>query len=432
MAKPYTLIHPDIDRGCGRTRELIDELVASWREGRNEGAGEICAALEVLADDEMLVEYFKFFESSPQGRLSREFASFLARDNDSNHPFLVRVGRDRGQEQLNVNAVAMAGATGALWAVLRAVGVEDREVVVTSLNYPGVINAVITAGARPRFVDINADTWCADPEDVKSAIGENTRAIVLTHINRYVDPEPFYDMTEAAGISIPVVQDASLAVGSSFGGLRPGIVNIGRQGATIFSTTISKIVCGLGGGIVTSADSELLMRALACAHQGQSLSDPYVLQDPGSNFKLGAANAAIAIENLKRSHAFIERRRALRTLYDDGLARLVGEGRLALQALDDGAVLTHYGVLLPQDKFAGRKAFCKLMHDKYGIQIGIWHCHHMQGIYRRFSSRNLPNTEAIADRLVFLPFHTRLSDSDVSDICKAMEENLLAPRRWLT
>ena len=110
---------------------------------------------------------------------------------------------------------------------------------------------------------------------------------------------------------------------------------------------------------------------------------------------------------------------------------MVGEGRLTLQVLDDGAVLTHYGVLLPAEKFAGRKAFCQLMHDRYGIQTGIWHCHHMQKIYRIVSDRNLPNTEGIAERLIFLPFHTRLSDSDVSDICKAMEENLLVPRRWL-
>ncbi len=411
MSKELTLINPDI------------------------GEGEIAAVSAFLRDEALPQAVFRPIPGGPQHLLIQAFTQYLMGANDSAHPLIRRMTDERGGAGLAMSAVCIGNATGALWALLKAVGASGGEVITTSLNYVGVVNAIVMAGATPRFVDIEEGSWCADPACVKRAIGKNTRAIILTHLNRYVDPAPYYEMTEAAGKEIPVIQDASLAIGSHHEGLKPGIVNIGRQGATVFSLTISKIISGLGGAMVTSHDAELLHRALTMAHQGVSLTDVGQIEEFGSNFKTGAMNAVIARENLKRADELIAKRRMLREVYDEGLAPLVSAGRIRLQELDDGAVVTHYGIVLPAEDFAGRAVLAKRLHEDHKIMLGLWHCHHRQRIYRELLGKGipkLPRTDAVAERIAFLPFHTKLTRDDVGVVCAALEEHLKIQKKWMS
>jgi dTDP-4-amino-4,6-dideoxygalactose transaminase len=424
MGKTYSLVCPAIEPGRGRTRELLEELDALWLAGRIEGGGEICAALHVLADEENLPGAFNQSEGSPIVGLLRDFVGILTASEWTRNAGLQRILKARSEQSLTLEAAGLSSATGALHAVLQSLGACGGEVVTTSLNYIGVANAILLAGARPRFVDIDRRTWCMDPEAARASVNDKTRAILLTHLNHFADLELFYDICEAGGKAIPLVQDASLAIGSQHDGLRPGLLNIGRPGATVLSLTISKIISGMGGAIVVSDSRELTDRVRTIGHQGIGLRNESIVEEFGANYKLSALTASIAREMLKRFDAIVVRRRELKARFDEGLSPLVSEGLIELQGLRPEDAVTHYGMLLPEG--VGWREFALGLFERHRIIAGRWHCMHEQEIYRQVlcgKMPKLPVTEAIGARLIFLPFHTALSDDDAKFICrKAVEE----------
>ncbi|MFH0800713.1 MAG: DegT/DnrJ/EryC1/StrS family aminotransferase [Pseudomonadota bacterium] len=398
MPKGLSLIHPDIDRAA------------------------IAAVGSLLARDDLAAVAFQPMAGGAIERFVREFLAFITGGCNPDSPVLKRAARAFGQGSLPLSAAGIGSATGAIAASLSALDAAGGEVIATSLNYTGVINAIVIAGAIPRFVDCDPANWCMDPSAAARAVTKKTKAIVLTHLNEFVDLAPFMDLLEKKGLDIPVIQDASLAVGSMRNGLRPGLVNIGTHGATVFSLTISKIITGMGGAIITSNDQGFVERVATIAHQGISLTSGNDLEEFGANYKMSAINAVIAAECLKRRETLFARRRKLKELYDEGLSRLVHKGKVVLQATDPGTVITHYGLLLP-----GRERLAPPLHQCHNIQTGQWHCHHMEGIYCGLPGKKagkLAATERIAPDLTFLPFHTGLSDEDVGVICRALEEEI--------
>lgn len=421
--KEYTLIHPDIDRGSGRTRELIDELVSLWRLGKNEGAGEIAAVAELLSSEDALPNIY--FRQMPDGvvqRFSVEFLNFIVRSKISSEPVIEYAKRHWRSGEIPLRMLCTSSATGALYSILVALDAAGGEVITTSLNFPGVINAILMAGAVPKFVDIDEKSFCMDTAEIKKAVSKKTRAIILTHLNRLIDISPLCELYENKNFDLPLIQDASLAIGSTCGGMRPGFVNLGTCGATVASLATSKIISGLGGGIMFANNEEFTERVLCITHQGKSLRKGTELVSRGANFKICDINAAIAFEMLKRRDAIFEKRRKLKTLYDKALMPLAKSGRIVLQDAGSEAVVSHYAVLLKKRDDVALK-----LYNQYRIYLGSWPIHHTQKIYKNLpwvKNVHLPVTEKIADRFAFLPFHTRLEKKDVEFICDALKKEL--------
>jgi dTDP-4-amino-4,6-dideoxygalactose transaminase len=416
MKKDYTVIHPDIDPGSGRTSELINELKSLWREGKGEGGREISALINLLTDQSELPNIaYRVAGGGAVERLATAFAGYLS-NVDGLPPFATRIAGERGYSEIPLFVSAVGSATGAIYASLMAADVAGGEVITSSYNYLGVANAIRLAGATPRFVDVEVNSWCMDPACVADAMSGNTKAVVLTHLNRFVDPEPYYDLIDKAGLGIPLIQDASLAIGSRLGGMLPGVINVGDGGVTIFSLATSKCLTGLGGALVTAHDQELLKRIVAISYQGLDMTNPGEVTPYGANFKVNDMNAVIAYEQIARSDELIAKRQAIKIKYDELLAPLVKAGKVGLQDVGSDAVVTHYGVLIPN-----RDEIAKRLYDDKKIQIGMWHACHLQ---RAFGTTDcsLPISEGLSTAAAFLPFHTGLDDEDIEFICKSLSE----------
>ena len=422
MKTEYYFVHPDIDEGGGETKELISKLALSWRAGANEGGGAIAAVAALLTDPEVSTLAFKLVEGGPNHRLAKDFSAFLTQDVPKTSKYIAKSMQYNEITSLPLFATGLGTATGAMTAALIALGAAGGEVIVTSLNYVGVLNAVIMAGAIPRFVDIDPLTFCMDPASMEEALTENTKAVIITHLNECMDLLPFMEALERKGIDIPVLQDASLAVGSMRGGVKPGLINIGAQGMTVFSLSISKIISGMGGAMLTSNDEVITKRIAAIAYQGLSLMNTQVIDEYGMNGKMSAINALIASENLKRCDALFARRRTLREIFDATLLPLAKRGKLRLQQLSSEAVVTHYAVVVKE-----RGLLAKRLIDRHGIQSALWHCFHRERLYEDLLGKRSPSlkhTEVLGKNFLFLPFHTRLTDDDARAICKALEIEL--------
>jgi dTDP-4-amino-4,6-dideoxygalactose transaminase len=167
-------------------------------------------------------------------------------------------------------AVGVGSGLDALTLTLRALGVgPGDEVVTTPFTYFATLEAVLHAGARPVFADIEAGGFNVDPERVAEAIGPRTRAVLPVHLfGRCADMAPIRAAADARGV--PIVEDAAQAIGAARAGRRAGAWGA----AGCFSFYPSKNLGAAGdGGAVTTDDRELherlvLLRSHGCGDDG--------------------------------------------------------------------------------------------------------------------------------------------------------------------
>jgi len=414
--KEHRLICPDPDPAGSEVSEHVSALAKAWREGE---ASQISALADLLSDASALPDLFKITPGGPTYRFLTDFLRYVREAPGRPGAWLERVKEGRGLGEIPVSVAGFGSATGALTAALSAAGAAGGEVVTSSLNYVGVINAIAASGAVPRFVDIDPSTWCMDADAAARAVTGKTRAIILTHLNIFADIWPYEELFHRRGFDFPLIQDASLAIASTREGARPGLVNVGPNGLTVMSLTVSKIFSGMGGAVATSHDQGILEVMHEIAHQGVSQSNPGELSFFGMNCKMSAINAAIAHAQLRRREEIVSRRRRLRAAYEKSLAPLVREGMVSLQELGEETVPTHFGVVLPLE----RKEVSTSLQQRFNVQTGLWHAHHLQKLYRILlgnSRTRLPATEKLANGLLFLPFHTALTEDDVKFICSSL------------
>src|SRR5258708_381497 len=113
-------------------------------------------------------------------------------------------------------AVAVSSGTAALEIILRAIGVEGREVIVPANTFFATAAAAVHAGARLRFVDCDPRTRAIDPADLAACITADTAAVVIVHIGGLVTPaiDEIAQLCAARGVQL--VEDAAHAHGSAF------------------------------------------------------------------------------------------------------------------------------------------------------------------------------------------------------------------------
>src|ERR687885_2032089 len=108
------------------------------------------------------------------------------------------------------HCVGVANGTDAITIALRALGVEPGdEVVVPSFTFYASVEAVVNAGARPVFCDVDAETFCVTRATVARALTARTRAIVAVDLFGYLPP-----LDELADLDVLVLEDAAQAHGA--------------------------------------------------------------------------------------------------------------------------------------------------------------------------------------------------------------------------
>jgi dTDP-3-amino-3,4,6-trideoxy-alpha-D-glucose transaminase len=215
-----------------------------------------------------------------------------------------------------------AAASGARWAVgvgtgtdaialtLRALGIgRGDEVITTALSAVYTALAVVIAGARPVFADVDTATLTMDPDAVAAAVTARTRAILPVHLyGQSADMTAIERIAARHGLAI--VEDCCQAHLASAGG-RP-VGTIGAAGAFSFYPTKNLGALGDGGAVVTG-DEALATRIRRLRNGGQI--DRYVHGEPGVNSRLDELQAAVLRARLPFLAGWTARRRLLATRY---------------------------------------------------------------------------------------------------------------------
>ena len=163
------------------------------------------------------------------------------------------------------HALCMCNGTAALHSAIFAAGAcAGKEVIAPTATWHATITPILHCNATPVFCDIDPQTFCADPEDVKKRITARTCAIVVTHLyGNPADMDAFLEIVD--GTDIALIEDASHAHGAMWENKRVG--SIGHIGC--FSMQEKKPVSGLEAGVATTNDDDLYDRMLALGQSGR-------------------------------------------------------------------------------------------------------------------------------------------------------------------
>ena len=304
------------------------------------------------------------------------------------------------------HAVGVANGTDALTIALRALGVtEGQEVVCPSLTFYATAEAVVNAGARPVFCDVDPQTLCVTADTVRPHLTQRTGAIVAVHLFGNVAPVP-----ELMELGVPVLEDAAQAAGARLDGRKAGALG----SAATFSFFPSKnLPClGDGGAVVTDSD-EVADQARLLRFHGSL--DKATHTDVGYNSRLDSMQAAVLRLLLPELDGWTLRRREVAERYRElGLGELV-----TLPVPSAGAGHAYHLYVTLADDADGLAAGL----GDAGISARGYYrtpCHR-QPAMARYAGGELPVTDAVAERNLALPMGPELSAEQAQAVVAALE-----------
>ncbi|MFF2908927.1 DegT/DnrJ/EryC1/StrS family aminotransferase [Paenibacillus sp. NPDC057934] len=155
-------------------------------------------------------------------------------------------------EMLQVkHSLAVSSGTMALDMAIRSLNLEvNDEVITTPYTYAATATCILQSGAVPVFADIDLETWNLDPNAVRRACTERTKAIIVVHFaGKPCDMDAFLEI--AQDYNLVLIEDAAHAIGATWKG-RP-VGTIGDIGCFSFQAS-KNVTTGEGGAIVTNND----------------------------------------------------------------------------------------------------------------------------------------------------------------------------------
>jgi dTDP-4-amino-4,6-dideoxygalactose transaminase len=337
------------------------------------------------------------------------------------------------------HALAVNSCTAGLHIALTALGIgPGDEVIVPTLTFCSTANVVVHLGARPVLVDVGKD-FNVTPEAIEAAISSHTRAIVPVHYGgQACDLEALYALADRYHLAI--VEDAAHAVGTTYHGdkigsdmLRPASSHV--PWITIFSFYATKNMTTGEGGMITTGDDTLAERMRLLSLHGMSRdawkrytsagSWYYEVVMPGYKDNMTDIQAALGIHQLRRLNGFITTRQGYARRYTEAFADLQAIETPVLRS-DRNHVYHLYAIRLrPEHLAIDRAQFIEaLKAHNIGASVHFIPVHLHPFYQECFGYRrgNLPQAEALYDRIVSLPLYPRMTEVDVDDVIRAVRQ----------
>ena len=303
-------------------------------------------------------------------------------------------------------AVATSSGTTALHIALLAHGIgEDDEVITTPFTFMASISSILYVGAKPVFVDIEADTFNINPNLIEKAITSRTKAIMPVHLYGYpCGMDVMMDIAERH--HLVVIEDCAQAIGATYQG-KP----VGGFGTGCFSLYATKNIMSGEGGMITTNDDEIARQSKMIRNHG--MQRRYYHDMLGYNFRMTDINAAIGIVQLGRLETFTAKRRANAACFNERITSVV------TPKVKAGYEHVWHQYTVRVDKARDRDAAVKQLTDA-GVGSGIFYpvpaYRQTPVVERGYGGIELPVTEQIVREVISLPVHPQLTDTDIETI----------------
>lgn len=314
------------------------------------------------------------------------------------------------------HAVATSSGTAALDIILRAVGVAGRDVIVPANTFFATAAAVLQAGGRPVFADVDAQTLALSPKTVEAVLTPATAAVVLVHIGGLITPEvdALWKLCNERGVTL--VEDAAHAHGSTYDGRFAG--SFGLAGAFSFYPT--KVVTSGEGGMVVTASDHLRDEARIYRDQGKGAFTANHHVRLGSALRMSELHAVTGLVHLRRMADSINHRRSVAARYSQALARMDGPQPLPEPPGCRSNFYKYIAVLPPG---VDRARFKRELAERHGVRLSgeVYDLPlHKQPVFASYAGAPLPVAEDLCERHVCLPVHSDMRDDEVDHVLAAV------------
>ncbi len=313
------------------------------------------------------------------------------------------------------HALGCASGTDALHLALRAAGIgEGDEVITTAFTFIATAEAIRYCGATPVFVDILPGSLNIDPDAIRAAVTDRTRAILPVHLfGQPADMDAIRAIADEHGLKI--IEDCAQSFGARLDGRMTG--GIGDAGA--FSFFPSKNLGGFGdGGLVTTNDDAIAERIRILRNHGSS--QQYHHDTIGYNSRLDELQAVVLRIKLRRIDDYNRNRLRVAQTYN----RLFDGSGLVTPAIpDDRDHIFHQYTLLCD---AGQRDAIKEHVWSRDIACAVYYPIplHRQKAFADAPAVSLPVTEETARRCLSFPVFPEMTGEQIGQVVGAIREAL--------
>ncbi len=311
--------------------------------------------------------------------------------------------------------VSVGSGTDALRFIFLALDLQPGDEVIVPVNtFIASSEAITQAGATPRFIDIDPNTYNIDTTRLPKAINSKTKGILAVHL--YGQPADMEAINSIASQhSLWVVEDACQAHLAEFQNKKAGSLSV----AAAFSFYPGKNLGACGeAGAVTTSDPELAATIQKLRNHGQSRK--YIHDIEGYNGRCDALQAAALTIKLKHLAEWTETRRKIAEQYRKELEQ---SNAILPLILRDTYSVYHLFVILVQNR---EKVIAYL--EEQGISTGLHYPIplHLQEAYSHlpYVPGDFPVAERCAEMLLSLPMFPELTGEQVSYVSTKVIEAL--------
>ncbi len=313
------------------------------------------------------------------------------------------------------HCVTVASGTEALLIALMALDIgPGDEVITTPFTFVATVEVIVLVGATPVLVDVEADTGNIDAAGLGAAITERTRAIIP--VGLYGQP-PDMDAINAIAArhrDIAVIEDGAQSFGATYRDRKS--CNLSRIGCTSFFPSKPLGCYGDGGALFTN-DAVIDQACREIRVHGQSAR--YHHTRIGVGGRMDTIQCAVLLAKLERFPWELQRRAALGMLYRDQIRASGARAQLLTLHHDRTSAWAQYTVLVED-----RDAVQRRMQEQ-GIPTAVHYprAMHQQPVYRPFfTGASFPVSEALARRVLSLPFSADLDETQLGRVVDALAQ----------
>jgi len=279
------------------------------------------------------------------------------------------------------------------------------EVIVPNYTMIASINAIINAGGTPIIIDVDKDTFTINKELIEKSITSKTKAILHVSLNnRIKNLEEIVQLCDEKNIYL--IEDSAQSLGCFYNNK-----HLGRYGKIgCFSLSTPKIISTGQGGFIITDDEILLKKMKVIKDFGRKKSGIDDFESFGLNFKFTDIQAVIGIEQMKKLNARVIRMKEIHDLYYNNLKDIV----IIYKSNYEGWIPWFIDIMvenrddlinfLKNHNIQTRKTYPEINKTPMYLNTDI-----------------LPNSEYISSKGLFLPSHTKLTNSQIIYICKIIK-----------
>jgi len=343
------------------------------------------------------------------------------------HDFEDKFARWCGTEK----SVAVSSCTAGLHLAYFYLGIgQGDEVIIPAMTHVATAHAVELMGAKPVFVDAEAQAGNIDISKIEASITDRTKALSIVHyLGMPVDMDQINAIAQKHNLF--VVEDAALAFGTKYKGKHAGL--LGDLG--VFSMYPVKHMTTLEGGMILSKHDDVLtkitlQRAFGVdrTHTERKVPGEYDVNMLGFNYRMNELQAAIGFCQVDRLNSFLEARKRNHDIISAGLADV---DELHQLSSTDGDFQSSYYCksIVLQNGLENKRLEIIYELAKRGVGTSIYYPKPVPELSYYAEKYNItkgsfPEAAKIAYHSIALPVGPHLNEGDAEYIVKSVKDVL--------